>query len=184
MASIFNQIENMQEKIKQSIIEKDLLCKAIAYPFPNFNTMTRVQNPYTLFQSFPPISNNGQPIIPRIYFQPKAFEVIEDVGTKILVSIFTNSIPNRINSQKLNMIFTVGIHNSCIITDIGNRFNVIMELLDSTLNGNSDISKGFPLICTGVKDVGVQKEYHMRNLVYTGVITNTHNYTNDYKFDT
>lgn len=184
MISVFNQIETIQEKIKQTIVEKELLCKAISYPFPNFNTMDRVKNPYSLFQTLPVLSNNGQPIVPRIYFQPKAFEVIEDVGTKILISIFTSSITNRINSQRVSIVFTVGIHNSCITTDLGSRFNIIMELLDSTLNGNTDVGKGFPLICKGVKDVGVQKEYYMRNLVYTGVITHTHNYNNNHKFDT
>lgn len=176
---LFDQLELIQDKIIKTIAENELLCKAIKYPSFDFVNEERVLDPYNLFQNNPCLSEDGKEIIPNIYFEPKAFDIIDKVDVKILIKIFTSPISNSMNSQKLNIMFIVGVHNNAIITQNGSRFNVIMGQIDKRLNGNRDVGVGFPLISKGVRDTGLQKEYYYKNLIYTSVITGVHNYIND-----
>lgn len=179
---VFDQYEEITNKLKQMFTEDDDLIKLINFSTLNPLSEERVKNPMILLENNPSLSVDGVIIKPRIYFSQRDYNIVTDVGTVVIVNYMTSPISGSYNSEKLSIFFDVLIHNDCIILGDGSsRFNRIFGKIDERLNGNPNLSNGFSIFNKGVKFLNTQKEYETRRLVMTSTITNTHNYNKKFE---
>lgn len=176
--NLYQQKKIIVEKLKSIFINDEELQKSIFYPFPNYLDSLRVKNPYSLFENNPTLGVDGKEIKPNIYLSASRIpDLTNETGIKIIITTFERAISNRINSMTLSIVFTVLIHNTCIITEYSDdRFNEIFERIDEKLNGNFYLSDGYTVVSKGTRVLKSEASFERRTLIYEVPVTFTHDY--------